>query len=328
MPATGGAASTAIETGIRGDLHRGMRMAAQLFQKICHVANSTRRQEIYFIGGQAPSVQEWTDERTPRSVFESKITVVNRDFEASLRFHRNDFDDDQANVHGTTIRDLGKRMAQHNDVLVLKDLIDAGEVTTSNFGAAYDGQAFFDTDHVDPDETEFTTVQSNDLTAAAASGTTPSVEEMHQALDDIKEQFRLFKDSAGQPWHDGWDGSMILLVAPDQEQTALRAARAAQLPVAAGSGGTAIDNVERQGMIDVLVNLHTSNTDRMVAIISGPNAWPFLFQQREAIRISSITGREQNSFQTWTSKYDFHGADKRVEVAYAQWRHAILFTWT
>ena len=321
----GGAEAKAVVRGIRADLISGLQSGPKIAEKICYVPTSTKRSEEYFVGGTTAQVREWTDERVPAEMFETSIIVENKHFEASLSMHRDDMDDDQVGIYSQRARELGIRASAYEEVRVLKDLIDAAESATGAFGAAYDTQAFFDTDHVDPGPAEYTTAQDNDTTSNITTPAAPTLADLKAAVLDMISNLTLFKDDKGQPWHIALPNKLIALVPPsfvnvfnelNQSQTI-------------AENAAAITNIWK-GSFDIFTNLWTVSDDRFILIVPGPMSWPFILQRRLAPRFSQVTGNRSGelSDDAWNTLFDKFGVDFRLGVGFAQWRSAILHTFT
>jgi hypothetical protein len=179
--------------GIRGEFLAGIESAPRLHQNIAQVVDSDAPEETYLYGGQVPRMREWLDTRKPVDLFQKKLTVPNKIYEASIKADRFEKQDDRLGFFNGRIREMGTEAANFVDELVFGTLIDAAESATGSEGPAYDGQAFFDTDHVDP-AAQYTTAQSNDLTSAAVDTTDPTLAEFKAGMKQVLESFRTVRD--------------------------------------------------------------------------------------------------------------------------------------
>lgn len=321
MPAAGGAASLVIERGIRGELVAGLQEAPKFAERIARVVPSDKRVERFFVGGTTAQMRRWRDERRPVSMFESFVDLENIHFEASIRIHRDDIEDAQVPWFSRAIRDLAIRAANFEDVRVLGDATDAAEVTTSEFGAGYDGAALIANSHIFPDDAEFKTAQDNFLSVAAAVGTSPNIDELKQAARDAKAALRGFKDDRGQPFHVSMPQRLVALVPPEIEQAMLELNSSTTVPAGplTSTSNVGIGNVER-GAFDVIVNQHTANDDRVDFIIPGP-AWPYVMARRLAPRLQQVTGSRggEVSDRSFDELFDLYGVDMRHGLRFEQW---------
>lgn len=330
MP-VGGAGATVTVTGAKADFIERMKVAAKITGQIARVVPTTRKSETFPILGQVAQLVQWTDERADDDVYETSVTITPKHWGAGLPIHRDTYDDDQVGGYAELIRGLSQRAADFPTKRLLKDVIDAA-YSNSTFGNAYDGQSFFDTDHADPGPATYTTSQDNDLTGTAATSTTPTVAEVHTALDAIEEQFRSFKDSRGEPWHadltsiDG-NGGLIILTPPDMWGPVTRAVRDRTLADNVGAAGTGANNVARMGQYTLIQNPWTVNNERIQAL-RGNGAF-FLLTRAEA-RFQQVTGQGSGevSFEAYNRLFDYYGVDLRLEAGLRQWRDAVSYIWT
>jgi phage major head subunit gpT-like protein len=103
---------------------------------------STGSAEKYAWLGSMPSFREWLGERVVQNLAISDFTLKNKSFENTIGVDRDDIEDDKIGVYKPLFGQMGDAAARHPDLLVYS-LLPAGFNTN-----CYDGQYFFDTDHV------------------------------------------------------------------------------------------------------------------------------------------------------------------------------------
>lgn len=113
-----------------------------LFQRVAMVVPSSVREETYAWLGAFPKMREWIGERHVKNLSLHSYNIKNKDWEATIEVDRNDIEDDAIGVYRPIVSELGRAAAVHPDELVFK-LLSEGFSTT-----CYDGQYFFDTDHL------------------------------------------------------------------------------------------------------------------------------------------------------------------------------------
>ncbi len=313
--------------GIRGEFLTGIQSAPRLHTNIAQTVNSDAPEEDYLFAGQVPRMTEWLDTRKPVDMFQKKLTVPNKVYEASIKADRFEKQDDRVGFFNGRIRELGTEAVNFVDELVFGTLIDAAESATGSEGPAYDGQAFFDTDHVDP-AAEFTTAQDNDRTSAAATGTTPTLAELEAAIDTHLVAFRTFRDDRGRKWWRNIKGvTWWLIVPPAFETVATKFIKSASLDSTNPAIINALTNIANFALI---VNTETANADRFITALGVPGRMPFLVQQRVTPVINMVTGDRAGQIddETFFNRFDFWGVYNRVGIGYGQWRSAILHTFT
>lgn len=168
--------------------------------------------ETHATTGTATPLNVWPGGTRPvRNLITQQITVVNEVFESQLYVTGKDY---RASISGAnvgavlgsvqkSINQLTARYQQHWTKLV------SGLITANPL--CYDGQNWFDTDHVDPGAS-YSTAQSNAIQVAAASGTTPTVAEMEDAIGQACTKLLGFLDDNGEPMNDG--ASQFMVMAP------------------------------------------------------------------------------------------------------------------
>jgi phage major head subunit gpT-like protein len=313
MAAGGQTSSKAIIRGIRGEFIEGLQASENLATRVARAVQSDKREESYLFSGSTAQVRQWKDERRPAELSEFEVKVVNNHYEASLSIHRDDIDDDQVGFYMRRARELGTRMSDYENVLVLKTALDAS-YSDSDLGLSFDGQFHFDTDHAWTGEgAEYTTAQDNDLTAAAATDTTPTFAEAETAIDAMIEQFVTFKDDKGQPFHpQSRLERFVLLCPPDMVGPFQRVVESKTSP----TGSAPIDNI-LQNKYDIVVNRYSANNDR-VQMFAGDGA--YILQRRLAVRTNQVTGRRSGELadSSFHGLIDYFGADLRANVGLAE----------
>lgn len=112
--------------------------------------------------GAAPMPVQSRSGTTVQDFIEKTLTVEPLDWDITVFISHNAIQDDQTDALLTKVRGAGQNFNKHLDKLVFQAL-NAGGADT--YGLCYDGQNFFDTDHVDKGG-KYQTAQSNKTTAA------------------------------------------------------------------------------------------------------------------------------------------------------------------
>lgn len=146
------------------------------------LAPSQSAEENYQWLGAAPKIKEWVDQKTIDRLRGFDYLIKNKDWEATIGIKRNDFEDDKLGLHSPRIKEMGVEARVHPDELL-------SLARTSN-GLCYDGQNFYDTDHVEGDSG----AQAN--TFAGAGVTAANIRADYFAA---LAKFRTFKDDRGRP---------------------------------------------------------------------------------------------------------------------------------
>lgn|SRR5574343_87610 len=114
-----------------------------------------------------PGVREWIGDRQLRSLIATNMQVTAKDWESTIVIKKNDIDDDQLGLYTPKVAMMGVMAKQHpNDLLA--SFIANGHATTTH-GAAYDGKAFFATDHIVGDGVSGSTTSFSNYDAGAST---------------------------------------------------------------------------------------------------------------------------------------------------------------
>lgn len=284
----------------------GVESARPFYPNIATVIPSDGADEEYGGLGNVPGVREWVGDRQFNSLRAAKFTLPNKLWENSLRIERTDIEDARLVKYGPVLEQMGVEAMYHPDQLMFEVLI-AGDST-----ACFDGQYFFDTDHSWGDSG----TQSNDLTHAAATGTTPTADEFRDAYHEARAAMLGFKRDNGKFWHRPTIEPMtdlVLLVKPAHEVTA----RTALTTALVGGGNTNI-------VLDAprIVACPHITADVFYLLRTGQPLKPFIFQARQPLtrQMKGMDDREFKDVKFMT--------DARYNVGYLAWWNAVLMTWT
>lgn len=177
---------------------------------VSNLFGSDQASETYNFLGWSPTMREWIGGRQAKGLRGNGITVINKHYEATLEVRKTDRRRDKTGQLQARVDEFVDRSLSHWASLLSTLLINAPSTT------CYDGQFFFDTDHVEGDSG----VQDNDITVdiselpVAQHGTTtaPSKEEMQQAMMAAIKQIISFKDDQGEPLNE--DAKSFTVVVP------------------------------------------------------------------------------------------------------------------
>lgn len=132
--------------GYNTSFNKAFGNAVAHWDKVAMRVPSTTAAENYSWLAGMPGIREWIGDRLIHELSAARYVVKNRDFELTIAIRRNDIEDDQYGLYGPRIEQMGHETKRHPDELVF-GLLKEGFTTT-----CYDGQYFFDTDHIGYDE--------------------------------------------------------------------------------------------------------------------------------------------------------------------------------
>lgn len=112
------------------------------YGEIAMTLQSTTKTEDYGWLGDVPGMREWVGDKVVKSLSAYNYTITNKSYEATIAVSRDDLEDDITGKYAQSATNFGSAAAAWPDKLVF-NLVNAGFSTL-----CYDGQYFFDADHV------------------------------------------------------------------------------------------------------------------------------------------------------------------------------------
>lgn len=135
-----------LTTGFRSHFNTGFNMAESHYQKIATTVPSSTSKESYPWLGDLPGIRKWIGDREIHKLEQHGYTIVNEPWEMTFKVDRDSIEDDQYGVYAPMFSNMGFETNTFPDELVFGLLQDGFTV------GGYDGQYFFDTDHMGYDE--------------------------------------------------------------------------------------------------------------------------------------------------------------------------------
>lgn len=150
-----------LSNGFNAAFKRGFEQPTSEKDMLAMRINSTGSQENYGWMKEFPTMREWVGQRVVNNLEATAYSLKNKMWENTVGIKRTHIEDDQLGIYGNIFPLMGEDAALHPDDLVFEKLLDGFSV---NGGLAYDGQYFFDSDHIGYDsngnETSFSNVQA------------------------------------------------------------------------------------------------------------------------------------------------------------------------
>ena len=287
-----------LVVGARSGFLAAMPKIVMPYQKIAQViplsAASTGLVDI----GAAPMPVESKGRNQVQSFIERAITLVPKSWEITVGLSQNAIDDDQTGSLERKARSAGENFQRWINNQVFKALND-GDATT-NYGACYDGLAFYSASHVDKGA-DYQTAQDN-VSALALS---------LDNFETVKVASNKFLDDRGEPTGYNYD---TLIVAPELERIAAQICNNAQ----------AYDTANREanpyaGVTSYMVSPKFDST-AWVLTCANESAKPILIGQRKAPELQSAWF-DPNGPEGGMNYFKFFA---RYVFAYGDWRLAHL----
>jgi len=176
-------------------------MAASWVTSVVNTFRSDQRTETYPFLQDIPALSEWIGPRRMMTPTEDSVAITNKKYETGITFSNDELARDKTDQTLIRIADLGARVGQFPEKLI-SDLLVAN-------GNAYDGIAYFG-NHNRAKSPQI----NNAVQIAAATGTTPTVAEMVNAIQTAMQRIQGAVDSEGEPCNAS--GRRFLLMVPNE----------------------------------------------------------------------------------------------------------------
>jgi len=284
-----------LEAGLRAVFFEAYEGAVGNWERIATVVPSEHDSEKYAWLGSTPKMREFKDERLPAGLLEHDYSIRNKTWEASISVERTALEDDQYGQIKLRVQALGEEARRHQDELVFGLLKDGFDTL------CYDGQYFFDTDHVEGDSG----VQSNKGTAALSAS----------SLQSAITAMMKFKDDKGKPMGVIPD---TLVVPPDLKWTAMELLNSVYAPDTV-SGKTDMRQNVLAGALDLIVSPYLTDANDWFLLCTRRVIKPIIFQSRVPVEFAALEANSENGFMRDEYVY---GVRARYNVGYGLWQFA------
>ncbi len=145
----------ALQQGFNAAFLQGFGAVTPSWNQIAMQVPSTADAENYGWLKELPGMREWVGQRVIHNLEASAAKLVNKHYEHTIGVDRNNIEDDKLGIYSPMFSMQGEVAARHPDQLVW-GLLPTGFSTTG-----FDGQYFFDTDHIGYDASGVETSWSN-----------------------------------------------------------------------------------------------------------------------------------------------------------------------
>lgn len=287
-------------------------------EAISNYFTSDQESETYKWIGQVPVMREWIGGRQAKGFTTNGLTIENKHFEGTLEIMTKDLRRDKTGQITTRINEFADRTNSHW-AQILSKLIINGESTV-----CYDGQYYFDTDHVEGKSGTQSNKLQLDLTSYAEQidggkvgiATAPSEAAFRLAALRVIQQILSFKDDQGEPMNE--NASKFLIKVPTSMWHIAKAALAVPLTV---GGSTNAIKVMNELDISVAQNPRLPWSDKFAVFRVDSAVKPLIRQEEEGVKLKAIAEGSELEF-----KHDKHwyGVDTWRNVGYGYWQHACV----
>lgn len=282
--------------------------------------------ETYAMTGATPGMREWVNERLLSALREDKITIHNIPFEGSFTVPMDDLRRDKTGQYRVRAGELGARAGWQHWHKLMTPLLVEGD--NSTYGTSYDGQYFFDTDHVVGDsgtiKNILTSTEVTPLEVVAAAN--PTSIEMAEAILGVINYMRRWNDDQGEPVNE--DATGFLVMVPANLAAAAEAAAYDENLHNATFVGHSNPLKSRSVNVDVAMN------PRFLTLASGDTAVFYVFRtdgvakpliaQTELEPVMNVL-EEGSEYTAMNNKAAFMAKSSR-NVGYGEWMYAARAT--
>lgn len=276
---------------------------------------SDQMEEEYAWLGMTPAMREWVGGRQAKGLRQFDFKIPNIEFEATLPIKKRHMKLDKSGQIRTRINELAMRAAMHPAKLTFKRMLAGAS------SLCYDGQYFFDTDHVSGDSGTQSNKIQIDISALPVSthGTpaAPSAAEFSHAIIDAITAMMAFKDDQGEEVND-LAGQFLVMVPLKYMKAAGFAVSGEKLEQGDTSAVGVVEGV--QVTVRASAKLTALGNKFQVYRTDGETKPYILQEESDGVELDAIAEGSELEFKTRTHEY---GAFWSGNVGYGYWQHAI-----
>ncbi|OHX21239.1 Mu-like prophage major head subunit gpT family protein [Chromobacterium sphagni] len=285
----------AIFVNLKTTFNNAFSAAPSQWQKVAMLVPSSTKTNDYKWLSNFPRMQKWIGEKTVKALAASGYTITNDDWEVTVEVDRNDIDDDNLGIYAPQAQMAGESAKQLPDEIVF-DLVNKGFASQ-----CYDGQYFFDVDHVVAGQS-VSNKGTKKLSAASLAAARASYGAARTAM-------KKFRDDEGRPLN---IAPNVLLVPPALEDDA-------NLLMTTERFEDGKPNPYRNTATVVVAPWLNSDTAWFLLDTSRPIK-PFIYQERKKPNFVQQTDPQADDVFN-RKKYKF-GAEARAAGGYGFWQLA------
>ncbi len=288
-------ALSAIFVNLKTTFNNAFAAAPTQWDQIAMLVPSTGKSNDYAWLSNFPRMKKWIDEKSIKALSAFKYSIVNDDWEATVEVDRNDIEDDLLGIYKPQAEMAGFSAKQLPDEIVF-DLLNNGFTAP-----CYDGQYFFDVDHVvkGASVSNKGTKQLSTATLAAAQA----------SFGAARTAMRKFKDDEGRPLN---VIPNVLVVPPALEDIA--------------NALMTVDRLEDgkpnpyKGVCKVIVDGHLTSDTAWFLLDTTKPVKPLIYQERKKpVFVQQTDPQTEEVFSR--KKFKF-GAEARSSGGYGFWQLA------
>ena len=302
MPVTQSDIPNLLKAGLKtlffDSLQNGLIKSA--ISKVASVVESSQDTENYAWLGQNPIMKEFLDERQIKALQESSFSIRNKTWEATIGVDRTAIEDDRYGQIKVRIQSLAYEAIRHKEQMIIS-LLANGFTNT-----CYDGQYFFDIDHVNPGA-DYQSAQSNKGTdALSAASLQSAITAMSKVKDDKGRSMGVSADT--------------IVVPPDLEWTARELLESVYYPEKL----TGTDNQKNsanplKNRLGLVISPYLTDTNNWYLLCTQYPVKPLILQERTNVEFRALESESESGFMR--DQY-LYGIRARYNAGYGLWQYA------
>jgi phage major head subunit gpT-like protein len=284
---------------------------------VSNLFDSNQGTETYKWLGQVPMMRQWLGGRLARTFREQGISIENLHYEATMEVLLSELRRDKTGQIMIRVQEFAQAVNAHWAKLLTAALV-AAESTN-----CYDGQYFFDTDHSEHDSG----TQDNDVTFAAATGTTPTAGEMSDAIMAAATKIIGYKDDQGEPANENAREFLVMVPPSTMGQAAAALGSTVLVDSATAVRSNTIMAAGSLGgyMFRLAVNARLTDGAKMYLFRTDAPTKALIRQQETEPTLEAIA---EGSEEEKLNKRHLYMVDSWRNVGYGLWSRACLTTFT
>jgi len=137
----------ALRVGFKKNFQNGLAQASSDWTSVATEVPSMTMEQKYGWLGKMPNVREWIGARAIQNLAQHDYSIAEKPWELTIGVDRDHIETDNLGIYAPLFTEMGASTGAKKDLLVYGDTLKKGFDM-----ACYDGQPFFDTDHLVLDE--------------------------------------------------------------------------------------------------------------------------------------------------------------------------------
>lgn len=301
--------------GIMGKFYESLEQSNEnnWAMKVGFEITSNQESETHNWLGQSPIMREWTGGRQAKGIRGQGVTIINKEFEASLVIKKKDLRRDKTGQIQIRISEMADRTSSH-----WVELVSA--LSTTN-GTSYDGQNFFSASHSEGRSgTQINLLTSSEVSELnVTTAASPTALEMAEAIIGCIEKFFGFKDDQAQPINENARSFMVVTPVGLWSPTA-KAITQRLLSSGTGTLDNPITNMGLSIQHVVDARLDADSSVKFYIYRLDGRAKPYILQSEVGVETQVLA---EGSEEDVKNNQWFFGVTATRNAGYGLWQHAL-----